>query len=210
LFEELIEYSNYDYTSDSTVIRAKEIVDSLVKSGYSSFKSDYYTKLINGELHIITSRTYLFGKICEKNVGSTGVNLFMNYMLDHSGSAEEELSFSFERIFRTHPREILKRINSSDEKSQKYFLDQIVWGFVNNRLYGIKDPDTDISSSAFIITEPAPECKLKVSTYKNMFFSLNNELLQLKKEYPEEITYLLNQIEGILNWDEEHNQQKRN
>ncbi len=69
----MIEYSKYEYTSDSIVMRAEEIVDSLNKSKGSD-NPDHYTKVINGERYIIASRTYLFGKICEKNNGSRGIS----------------------------------------------------------------------------------------------------------------------------------------
>ena len=123
LFEKLINFSDQTEITETEFLACKDIVDSLDK-----YDCVYFIK--NEKL--VTSLTFLFGKICYKTNTNTPIKSFINYQINHIGSAEEQLSFSFENLFTLQPKLILDEILKTDTVMQKDLLNSIVWGFINN------------------------------------------------------------------------------
>ena len=197
LLREFLEYSKLETVYDSTLIRTEEIMELLKKNNCYKHSDELVIKTAKGEEYI-GGLTYLFGQICLASDTDKGVKFYVNYLNDHKNSAEEELSFAFERIFQRKPSTVLKCISESDSISQIYLLDEIVWGFVNNRMYGVESPFVDYPDKAFIFMENPPPVKLTVETYKDIFFQLNSQLEDLKLLYPKEIGYILNRVHEFL------------
>ena len=126
LFEKLIDYSEQETISYSEFLICKIMIDSLDK-----YDCDYYNKLIENQNYSITSLTFLFGKICYKANTSTAIKAFLDYRIKHIGSAEEQISFSFEPLFSLQPKLILDEMLKENEGLQEGLLYSLVWGFLN-------------------------------------------------------------------------------
>jgi len=121
-FKSLTIISKKDSLTDSDL----DISVQLLKKLERDRCSDYIGKK-HGNEYVISGRTYLFGQICLRRNNYNAVNEYINYMKRNSGSAEEQISVSFEQIFAKRPKDVLSIIGSD-----KKMLNDIVWGFVNN------------------------------------------------------------------------------
>ena len=130
--------------------------------------SDYIGKK-NGREYVISGRTYLFGEICLRRNNYNAVKEYINYMKRNSGSAEEQISFSFERIFAKRPEDVFTIIGFD-----KKLLDDIVWGFLNN------------------------ESALTNRNYKKRFYQAIPQAEGFHMKYKKQIDYLLAEISAEL------------
>jgi hypothetical protein len=157
---------------------------------------DYIEKK-NGEEYVETGLTYLFGQLCINANSDKSFQEYVDYLNRHIGSAEEQRSFSFEYIFKKNPQRVFKLI-----KYNLGLLDHLVWGFLNNRLHGERDPYENDPNKAYTKYDSEPPRVLTVKTYKDIFYktypSLKNETMYIK-----EIDYLLTNIKDELkDWQE--------
>lgn len=129
--------------------------------------SDYNGK--NGAIG--ASRTDLFAQIYLKSNGRKAVNEYIQYLKRQHGSAEEELSFSFEKIFTQNPGDALSTIGNNHD-----LLNQLGWGFINNHW----------------------NSKLTPGNCKALFFRVNPKAKELYPRYKTEIDYLISEIAGEL------------
>jgi hypothetical protein len=185
LFERLSSISKKVEISDKEFIESTGIVNKL-----DSIHCNDYIVIINGEQYGESTLTFLFGTICLKCNSTKAVIGFIKYRKLHTGSAEEELSFSLERLFIKRPDDVLKYGGS--------LLDDLAWGFVNNHYYGVKDPFENDPNKAFTKYENPPKRVLYQNNYKEMFFLVNPTLKSNYTKYQKQIDYLLNEIFKLL------------
>ncbi|MBU0711526.1 hypothetical protein KKC74_06605 [bacterium] len=188
-FEKLEEYNRKNVLNLSEFNRCIEIIDTL----------RYYDchNYIIGHTCYFTL-TWIFGQVCEKNSSQISVYKYIEYLLDNQNSAEEQLSFSFEYLFQKLPEYVLESINSKNKLDQKYLIDHLVWGFLNNRYSGEDDASGNIPDKAMIRLASPPPNVLTIDTYEEIFYSLNPNLVSLKNSYPGLIKTILEQIERCL------------
>jgi hypothetical protein len=161
------------------ISREKTVTDSEFKIALRLVKNlDFntcpdYIKKKNGEEYVAAGLTSLFGEICLKNNSHNAVNEYINYMKRNSGSAEEAISFCFEKLFVQQPEYTLSLIGYN-----KGLLNELEWGFVSN--------ETDLTSK---------NCKKR-------FYQINPGLKAVYPKYKKAIDYLLSEISGELkNWE---------
>jgi len=146
--------------------------------------SDYVTK--NGT--VIADRTHLFGEICLKKNDKKSVYEYVDYLKRQRGSAEEELSFVFERLFQRQPKTVLLEVGDD-----KYLLDHLTWGFLNNHYYSPKDSERIKKKSGSVAQQ------LNRNNYKKIFFEQNPQIKELYPGHKKQIDYLLHSIYLELN-----------
>jgi hypothetical protein len=166
-FRKLEILTRKEVVTDSEFTKALALVKSLEKNDCVD-----YVKKRNGEEYIESGRTSLFGDICLKNNSLNAVQEYINYIKRHSGSAEEQISFSFEKLFAKQPGYVLSIVGYN-----KDLLNLLEWGFVNNH-------------------------GLTSKNYKIVFFSINSELKIIYPKYKKAIDYLLREIgEDVKDWE---------
>ena len=185
-FDRLIEIEQQDQISDSELNESLEIVTELYKKGYT----DYIDSVSNNTSYVSKNLTHTFCIITRKRCDTKGVNYYLNYLQVTTGSAEEERSFGLERLFKDCPETVL------DKLDQSYFGD-LAWGFVNNRLYGPDDPFEDDGFKAMTFYDSAPERKLTLDNY-NDIFNETYPTLTSNENYSEDIKLILQKIAEIL------------
>lgn len=195
LFKNLIEYSEKHKITNSEFLACKTIVDTLDK-----YNCDFF---IRNEKYIETSLTYLFGKICYKANNDAAIKAYLDYHIKHIGSAEEQISFSFENLFYLQPKLILDEILINGESIQKELLTSLVWGFLNNRCFGINDPYKDNPFKAMTHYENTPEPILNKSNYREIFYKVYPITKQLYPEYQKMYEYMFSRIEEYFDWLED-------
>ncbi len=112
----------------------------------------------------------MFGKICLHSDGPGAVDEYIKFMKRQKGSADEEISFCFEPLFAKWPGYVLSRI-----ANDKFLLDQLDWGFVNNHFHGLTPRN----------------CRASL-------YNLNPKIKELYPKYKKQIDYLLATADGIL------------
>jgi len=141
--------------------------------------SDYIEK--NGS--VIAGRTYLFGEICLKKNNEEAVSQYINYLNRQHGSAEEELSYALGRLFQKQPKSVLLQV-----RDNKYLLDHLVWGFLNNHYYSPGNIDKLHKKSKPVTPQ------LNINNYKKIFFDVNPQIKELYPEHKKQLDYLLHSI----------------
>lgn len=141
--------------------------------------------------------TYTIGKICEKANSKKSVQLYLKYVRANYNSAEEEISFALERLFMKNPSLFLKEINNFPDVDKTQFIQNLVWGFLNNRYYGSKGQFVDLDQKAFMEGKKRNPV-LNAENYKDIFFEINSDLKSVSKKYPEEFLKILNGIKDYL------------
>lgn len=165
-FRKLEILSRKGLVTDSEFMTALTLVKSLEKNDCVD-----YVKKKNGEEYVESGRTSLFGDICLKNNSLNAIQEYINYMKRHHGSAEEQISFSFEKLFARQPEFVLSIVGYN-----KDLLNQLEWGFVNNH-------------------------SLTSKNYKTVFFDINPEVKTTYPRYKKAIDYLLTEIGAeIKDW----------
>jgi len=193
-FRKLISISKSKAISDSEFKSTMIIVKRLEKNRCW----DYDIKK-NGQDYAVNSLTYLFGEICLIKNDSSAIQEYINYMKRNTSSAEEQIGFSFEHLFVKQPEIVLSLIDYDTE-----LLDQLAWGFINNRYYGPIDPYEKEPNKAFFISANNPKPVLNASNYKTIFYQVNPKVKELNKRFKKQIDYLLNGVEGELQSAESH------
>jgi hypothetical protein len=179
--------------------KCKKVVDSLWKHHCYD-----YVKTINEENYGITTLTLEFGKICVKTNSDIAVKAYIEYLNKNKGSAEEQLSFSFENIFVKRPENVLLYISKEDSVTQDRLLSSLAWGFVNNRMYGAIDPAQDDPFKAMTVYDKPPKTILNSTNYKTIYFSLNSSLKTLYPKYKVYIDSELSDILDMIKFEDEH------
>jgi len=197
-------YSEKEVITYSEFLECKIMIDSLDKYG-----CDYYNKFDGKYYYSVTSLTFLFGKICYITNTPTAIKAFLDYRIKHIGSAEEQISFSFEPLFSLNPKLILEEIFKQDEGLQKALLNSLVWGFLNNHYLGIEDPYKDDPFKAMTVYDETPEPIMNQSNYKEIFYKVHPQTKLLYTEYQETFDYIFNEIKLDLEWQEEMNEKMK-
>ncbi|MCO5945332.1 hypothetical protein [Mucilaginibacter flavidus] len=166
------------------------IVLRLVKNLDRNKCSDYIKKR-NGQEYVVAVLTELFGKICLKNNSLNAVKEYVNYVKRHHGSAEEQLSFSFEELFVRQPEYVLSTIGYDE-----YLLNSLVWGFVNNHYY-TSDDQKKVTKN----TDGKVKPQLNTTNYKEVFYKTNPGIKDIYPKHKKSIDYLLSQIRLVLKSD---------
>ena len=143
----------------------------IVKALELNHCTDYNKTNKKGGLLIDETLTSLFGKICLKSNSHEAIKAYIDYMKRHHSSAEEEISFSFERLFVQQPEYVLSVIGYD-----KTLLNQLEWGFLNNHW----------------------KPHLTQKNYKAIFYQVNPKVNAIYPKYKKEIDYLLNTISTEL------------
>jgi hypothetical protein len=76
--------------------------------------------------------------IIKKAKDENAVNYYFKYLSLQEGSAEEQLSFSFDSILSAYPRKLLEILSSFPDSIQIEFSNSLGWGFANNYYEEIK------------------------------------------------------------------------
>ncbi len=158
-FKELFSISKKSHISDTNF----NIAIKLLKELEHDKCSDYIGK----DDSVISGRTALLGGVCIKKNNKKAIYEYIKYMERHHGSTEEQISFSFERLFVQRPDDVLSIIGFN-----KDFLDKLEWGFVNNHY----------------------EQHLTSKNCKELFFLINPKVKRIYPKYKKEIDYLINSI----------------
>jgi hypothetical protein len=166
-FKELYSLSKKDTITPNELSASLQIVKALELNRCT----DYNKTNKKGDLLIDETLTSILGKICLKSNSHVAINAYINYMKRHHGSAEEEISFSFERLFVQQPEYVLTVIGYD-----KTLLNQLEWGFVNNH------------------SKPG----LTAKNYKTVFYQVNPKIKTVYPKYKKQIDYLLNTISNEL------------
>lgn len=163
-FKKLITIARKDSITDSDIFIAVKLVKELEKTRCSD-----YTGKKNGQAYVIATRTGLFGEICIKKNNYNAVNEYIKYMKREHGSAEEQLSFSFEKIFVERPADVLSLIGNDAD-----LLNSLEWGFVNNESFTSKNCRTRFF-------QVAPAAKVLYPKYKTQIDYLIKEIAEDEK-----------------------------
>jgi hypothetical protein len=182
-FDKLLEISNKEKISQSDMENSLQITKKLYKDRYT----DYIDSIVNKNTYESYNLTRTFTKICLKADGRLGVDSYLNYLAFSSGSAEEDRSFCFERIFVKFPEIVLSRIEKNNT-----LLDELVWGFLNNRLYGAKNQNDEDEFSSISIKEKSQTEVLNKDNCKSIFFETNPSLVSKYDNYRYQIDYIIN------------------
>ncbi|MBI9037390.1 MAG: hypothetical protein JEY97_04585 [Bacteroidales bacterium] len=198
LYKKLIEYSDKNKLSESEFRICKPIFDSLDGCQFLGYYS-------GNQFQTVSSLTFLYGKICYKTNTTSSIHAYLDYHIRHIGSAEEQISFSFEPLFSLRPKLILDEILNQSEKFQKQLLNSLVWGFLNNHYLGIEDPYKDDPYKAMTRYDDPPEPIMNLSNYKEIFYKVHPNSKELYEDYKNTFDYIFNEIKLSLEWQEERN-----
>jgi hypothetical protein len=142
--------------------------------------------------------TSLFGRICQMSPSAKAVDYFVKYRLTNWSSADEEFSLVLERVFVSKPEEMLQYAHSAPDSVRTQLLNDIVWGFLSNRIYGPVDPLQGKSRHSIAPGEPLPEEVLNKRNYKQIFTKLNEKMPAVMQQFPSETNYVLEEIRKYL------------
>lgn len=159
----------------------------ITKNLYNINYTDYIDSVLKGTSYVSHSLTRVFSDICLKTDSVSGVDYYLKYLTLTYGSSEEELSFSFERIFVKYPETVLKKIENDKER-----LEEIVWGFLNNRTYGAVNPYEKEDYSAMTIYEDSQKPILNKENCREIFYETNPILKTKYNQYKYQIDYIIN------------------
>ncbi len=202
LFTKLIDVSNQSKITTSDFLTCELIVDTLDK-----YDCMYYEK----DEALITSLTFLFGKICYEVNTDSSIKAFLDYHIKHIGFAEEQISFSFENLFTLRPKLILDEILKTDTVSQNDLLGSLAWGFINNRAYGVEDPYADNPFKTLTASNNHPNPIINRNNYKEIFYQTHPETKNLYSEYRNQYDYIFSKIAEYFDWrDKMWNERKTN
>jgi hypothetical protein len=161
LYRQLEQYSSREKVDDITLGACSTMVEKLERQG-----------CILGLGYI----TELYGTVCLKADSDLGVHKYIEYLIAQENSAEEALSFMFERIFIKKPETVFGTISQYGQDRRNMLLKEIGWGFLNNNV------------------------NANENNYKKLFFSKNPKLPGLYKTYKDYIDYIFEKIENYYSW----------
>lgn len=198
--QELYHYSRLPATSDSVLVRSRHLLNRIGR------RCRKYEIMITKDREKVKlgSLIRLYEKICRKAVSGQGVKFFMRYRLENLDSPDEEFAYAMERLFAAKPEQVLAYIHGQPDSIRTLLLDDIVWGFLNNRIYGAQNPYDLEESPSGRLEKPPPEI-LNKNTYRGIFFDLNNRMGKVNLKYPEEVGYILKSSYKFLStWGNEY------
>jgi hypothetical protein len=140
---------------------------------------------------------YLFADLVIKSKSSDSLKKYLDYYTI-STSADEEIAFSFERIFKEKPILIFHEIRNYDNEWETKFLEAISWGFINNRLYGPINPYEKQRFHENNTIQTYAQRVLTKENYKDIFFKTYPALIQNKDVYGEYINIMFSFISKNL------------
>jgi hypothetical protein len=154
---------------------------------YNYRYTDYIESDENNTSNASHSLTRTFSDICIKAGGQLGVDYYFKYLTFTNGSAEEERYFALERIFVKFPETVFNRIGKDQG-----LLDNLTWGFLNNRYYGAKNPFENDEYTAMVVHDNGPKPILNKDNCKAIFFETNPTLKEKYTDYKYQIDYIIN------------------
>jgi hypothetical protein len=154
---------------------------------YSQSYFDYIERVEGNKRYISASLTKTYSDICIKFGSDEGIDYYLKYMSLTRGSAEEERSFALERLFVKYPERVLIRIRNNTN-----LMDDLVWGFLNNRYYGAINPYEGRDYTAMTVYSKRPKPQLNDKNCRSIFFKTNPTLISKYNDYKEEIDYIIN------------------
>jgi hypothetical protein len=149
--------------------------------------TNYIDSVSNGISYVSHSLTSVFSDICIKTDGNLGVDYYFNYLTLTKGSAEEERSFALERLFVRYPEMVFNKIGKDND-----LLDDLTWGFLNNRYYGAINPLETEDYTAMTVFENGSKPILNKDNCKSIFFETNPSMKSKYTDYKYQIDYILN------------------
>jgi hypothetical protein len=159
----------------------------ITKKLYNLKYTDYIDSVANRTSYVSHSLTRTFSVICIKTSGKIGVDYYFNYLTLTKGSAEEERSFTLERLFVKYPEIVLNKIGKDND-----LLNDLTWGFLNNRYYGAINPIEDKDYSAMTVYDNGPKPILNKDNCKSIFFETNPLMKTKYNDYKYQIDYIIN------------------
>lgn len=142
--------------------------------------------------------TALFGRLCQKSPSPKAAEYFIRYRLMNANSADEEFQLVLERVFVSKPTATMAYIKGQPDTTRTMLLDDIVWGFLSNRIYGPIDPFEGRSVHRVMPGETMPPEVLNRRTYRQVFQRLSPHMESALQEFPAETNYVLDQIRKYL------------
>lgn len=196
---ELYAIASLPSVSDSLLVRSEFLVEKIDRAcRHRQLSVPCADSLIE-----VGSTALLFGQICERSIPPRGVDAFITYRLEQFKSADEDYSLALERVFAKDPETVLRRLHGLPSSERTALLNDIVWGFLNNRLYGATNPLFKNPRSAHS-TEPLPAEVLNLYTYERIFYQLHPDLRPLSRLYQAEVDFILHQIKSyFLSWGDQ-------
>lgn len=192
--EELYRISQLPSVSDSLLLRSRYLVDKIdgrcVENGVLVVRGD--------QIISVGSLASVFGTLCGKCKSNNGAQAFIEFRRDQWASADEDLALSLERIFVSRPAFVMAYMHQFSDTVRTQMLNDIVWGFINNRLYGPEDPRENGISEPYGMVGERPREKLNKYTCKQIFFRLNPAMTSVAESYPREINYMLEQARNYF------------
>jgi hypothetical protein len=159
----------------------------ITKKLYRLKYTDYIDSVANGTSYVSHSLTRTFSDICIKAGGKLGVDYYFDYLTFTNGSAEEERSFALERLFVKYPEIVLNKIGKDND-----LLNDLTWGFLNNRYYGAKNPLEENDYTAMTVYDNGPKPTLNKDNCKSIFFETNPSMKTKYNDYKYQIDYIIN------------------
>lgn len=159
----------------------------ITKNLYNIKYTDYIDSVSKGTSYVSHSLTRVFSDICLMADSILGVDYYFKYLSLTNGSAEEERSFAFERIFVKYPEIVLNKIGDNKE-----WLNYITWGFINNRYYGAVNPYENEEYTALTVYENTPEPVLNKTNCELIFFETNPTLKAKYIQYKNQLDFIIN------------------
>lgn len=191
-FDKLLLIKNKVQVSSVDLEKSWQITSKLYSQNYTDYDS-----IINNEKYTIHSLTKTYSDICIKAQANLGVDYYLKYLAFTNGSAEEERSFALERLFVKFPEIVFDKIGQNQG-----LLDDLVWGFVNNRYYGAKNPFDNNDFTAMTVYENGPKPILNQDNCESIFFETNPSLKEKYKDYQSQIDYIITASIEILKENE--------
>lgn len=182
-FDELLVIMNKSKVGQTDLEKSWQITKKLYYLRYT----DYIDSVANRTSYVSHSLTRTFSEICIKSGGKLGVDYYFNYLNLTKGSAEEERSFALERLFVQYPGIVLNKIGNDND-----FLDDLTWGFLNNRYYGAINPFENYEFTAMTVYENRPKPMLTKENCKEIFFETNPSMKTHYNDYKYQIDYIIN------------------
>jgi hypothetical protein len=193
-FDKLLYTLKQDKISKSDLDKCWQIAKGLHILKYT----DYIDSVANNTLYVSHSLTKTFSDICIKSNNILSVDYYLKYMTLTHGSAEEERSYALERLLVKYPEILLNKIGTD-----KDLLNDLIWGFLNNRYYGSVNPLENWDHTAKRVNESTPKPILNQENCKDIFFETHPVLKEKYNSYKYQIDFIIN---GAIEYLSEENE----
>jgi hypothetical protein len=191
-FDQLLTILNKENILKDDMLESWEIVRELYLNNYMF----YIDSVKDGISYTSHSLSKTYSDICIKAGNNTGIDYYFKYMDLTSNSAEEERSFALERIFVQYPEIVLNKIGKNED-----LLNDLTWGFINNRYYGAQNPFDNKDYTAITTSDTSNIPKLNKDNCKDIFYETNPGLKNKYEKYKYQIDYIINNsVKELTNW----------